>query len=50
MVRDPWLDNLRARPGFTALLRKSDQLHREAATAFLAAGGDSLLGIHAEAY
>jgi len=50
MVRDPWLDNLRASPGFTALLRKSDQLHREAATAFLAAGGDSLLGIHAEAY
>ena len=50
MVRDPWLDNLRASPGFTALLRKSDQLHREAATAFLAAGGDALLGIRAEAY
>ncbi len=50
MVPDPWLDNLRASPGFTALLRKSGQLHREAATAFRAAGGDALLGIRAEAY
>src|SRR6266852_8721717 len=50
MVRDPWFDGLRARSEFTALLRKSHQLHREAASDFLAAGGDSLLGIRAEAY
>jgi serine/threonine-protein kinase len=48
MVRDPWLDAIRARPEFTALLRKAHQLHREALTSFLAAGGDSLLGVSAE--
>jgi serine/threonine protein kinase len=50
MVRDPWLDGLRARPDFTDLLRKSQQLHREASAVFLAAGGDSLLGMRAEGY
>jgi hypothetical protein len=50
MVRDPWLDPLRARSEFTNLLRKSNQLHRDASAAFLAAGGDSLLGIRAEGY
>jgi serine/threonine protein kinase/tetratricopeptide (TPR) repeat protein len=50
MVRDPWLDGLRARPDFTDLLRKSQQLNREASAVFLAAGGDSLLGIRAEGY
>jgi serine/threonine protein kinase len=49
MVRDPWLDPLRARAEFTALLRKSQESHREALAAFLHAGGDSLLGIRAEA-
>src|SRR5713226_1809252 len=49
MVRDPWFDALRTRAEFTALLRKSHQLRREAAYAFLAAGGDALLGIRAEA-
>jgi hypothetical protein len=48
MVRDPWLDAIRARPEFTALLRKAHQLHREALASFLAAGGDSLLGVSAE--
>jgi len=50
MVRDPWFDSLRASSQFTALLRKSHQLHREAASAFLAARGDSLLGLPAESY
>jgi hypothetical protein len=50
MVRDPWLDGLRAHTEFTGLLRRSHQRHREAASAFLAAGGDSLLGIHSDAY
>jgi hypothetical protein len=50
MVRDPWFDALRANSIFTALLRKCHQLHREAASAFLAARGDSLLGLPAESY
>ena len=50
LVRDPWLDSLRARPEFTALLQQAQQLHREAAAAFLASGGDALLGLRAEAY
>jgi len=50
MLRDPWLDSLRTRTEFTALLNKAHQLHREALTAFLAGGGASLLGIHSEGY
>jgi serine/threonine protein kinase len=50
MLRDPWLDSLRTRAEFTALLNKAQQLHREALTAFLAGGGASLLGIHSEGY
>ncbi|HMD10672.1 MAG TPA: protein kinase [Candidatus Acidoferrum sp.] len=50
MVRDPWLDPLRSRPEFTAIMRKCQQLHREAAAAFLTLGGDALLGLPAENY
>jgi serine/threonine protein kinase/Flp pilus assembly protein TadD len=50
MQRDWWLDSLRTRTEFTALLSKAQQLHREALTAFLAGGGASLLGIHSEGY
>jgi serine/threonine protein kinase/tetratricopeptide (TPR) repeat protein len=50
MVRDPWLDALRARPEFTGLLRKAHQLQREASAAFLAGGGPALLGIRSEGY
>jgi len=50
MLRDPWLDSLRTRTEFTALLSKAHQLHREALTAFVAGGGASLLGIHSEGY
>ena len=50
MLHDPWLDSLRTRTEFTALLSKAHQLHREALTAFLAGGGASLLGIHSEGY
>jgi serine/threonine protein kinase len=50
MLRDPWLDSLRTRSEFTALLSKAHQLHREALTAFLSGGGPSLLGIHSEGY
>jgi serine/threonine protein kinase/tetratricopeptide (TPR) repeat protein len=50
MIRDPWLDALRGRTEFTDLLRKAQELHREAMRAFLAAGGESLLGMQAESY
>jgi tetratricopeptide (TPR) repeat protein len=50
MVRDPWLDALRARTEFTALLRKAHRLHGEATIAFLEAGGGALLGLPAESY
>jgi non-specific serine/threonine protein kinase len=50
MVRDPWLDALRARPEFTDLLRKAHQLQREASAAFLTGGGPALLGIRSEGY
>ncbi len=50
MLRDPWLDSLRARTEFTGLMSKAHQMHREASTAFLAGGGASLLGIHSEGY
>jgi tetratricopeptide (TPR) repeat protein len=50
MVRDPWLDSIRARSEFTALMRRAHELHREAAAAFVAAGGESLLGIRSDAY
>ena len=48
LVRDPWLDPLRSKTEFTALLRKAHQLHREAAACFIAGGGDTLLGIGAK--
>jgi hypothetical protein len=50
MLRDPWLDSLRARPEFTILVSKAHQLQREASVAFIAGGGASLLGIHSEGY
>ena len=50
MVRDPWLDALRARLEFTELLRKARQLQLEASAAFLAGNGPGLLGLRSEGY
>jgi TolB-like protein/predicted Ser/Thr protein kinase len=47
MVRDPWLDPIRTRSEFAALLRQANDLQHQAATAFLASGGDTLLGVSA---
>jgi TolB-like protein len=43
MLRDPWLDSLRARTEFTSLMSKVHQLQLEASAAFVAGGGPSLL-------
>ena len=50
MLRDPWLDSLRARTEFTSLMSKVHQLQREASATFVAGGGPSLLGINSEGY
>lgn len=43
-TRHPWLEPLRARPEFVAILRKVERRHREARAAFIEAGGEALLG------
>ena len=40
MVRDPWLDSLRAQSEFSSLMRKAQELHRGAVQSFLSAGRD----------
>ena len=50
MVRDPWLDSIRARAEFTALLHQARERQREAAAAFLSAGGDTLLGLRSDVF
>lgn len=50
LVRDPWLDNIRTRPEFAALLAHANNLQREAVAAFVTGGGDTLLGLRADAY
>jgi len=50
MVRDPWLDGLRGRPEFTALLREAHGSHRAALAAFVTGRGDTLLGLGGESW
>jgi TolB-like protein len=50
MLRDPWLDSLRGLKEFTGLLRRAQELHREATQAFLSLVGDAVLGRHVEGY
>jgi tetratricopeptide (TPR) repeat protein len=44
MLRDPWLDPLRGSTEFIDLLRKAQELHREATQAFYDLGGEAVLG------
>ncbi|HEX6106166.1 MAG TPA: protein kinase [Gemmatimonadales bacterium] len=45
LVRDPWLDPIRADPAFNRALRKAEERHAAALAAFTAAGGERLLGV-----
>jgi hypothetical protein len=45
LSRDPWLEPLRACPGYDALKHKAERLQIDIHTAFMAAGGEELIGI-----
>jgi non-specific serine/threonine protein kinase len=45
LARDPWLDPVRAVSAFAHTLREVEARHREARSAFVAAGGDKVLGL-----
>ena len=45
LEHDPWLDSLRARPGFAAIVRRAEARHRDAIVTFLTAEGDRVLGL-----
>jgi hypothetical protein len=45
MARDPWLDPLRGNPDFLIVRLEAERRYRDAAQAFLAAGGDQILGV-----
>jgi DNA-binding winged helix-turn-helix (wHTH) protein/tetratricopeptide (TPR) repeat protein len=47
MEHDPWLDPLRKSPEFAKLLGQAEARHREAAAAFVRAGGSVVLGLAA---
>ena len=44
ITRDPWLDPLRGSSEFNAVVRLAESGYRDAAAAFVAAGGEKLLG------
>ncbi len=46
MVRDPWLDPLRALPEFNEILTLAEERHRAAIVSFLTSGGDRVLGVN----
>jgi serine/threonine protein kinase len=44
-TRDPWLDSLRGRSEFAAIVRRVEARHRQAVISFLSAEGDRVLGV-----
>ena len=49
-VRDPWLDRLRGKLAFPAIMQRASHLHQEALRIFRSNVKDSLLGLAAENY
>jgi serine/threonine protein kinase/tetratricopeptide (TPR) repeat protein len=45
MARDPWLDSVRNRPEFAAIMRRAEARHRDAVVTFMSAEGDRVLGL-----
>ena len=45
MARDPWLDSLRNRAEFAAIMRRAEARHRDAVVTFMSAEGDRVLGL-----
>ena len=45
LTRDPWLDPLRAEPGFDAIVQAATAHHRAARETFVQAEGDRVLGL-----
>ena len=48
LARDPWIDSVRHRADFRALLEEAEARHRRARDTFLSVRGDELLGIVAD--
>jgi eukaryotic-like serine/threonine-protein kinase len=44
-MRDPWLDPLRTEPAFQELMALTERQYREGVEAFVAAGGERILGL-----
>ena len=44
LLRDPWLESVRAAPGFVELRTKAEQRRRDVHAAFIAAGGPEIVG------
>jgi hypothetical protein len=44
-ARDAWLDSLRGRAEFAAIVRRAEARHRQALISFLTSEGDRILGI-----
>ncbi len=47
LATDPWLDPVRGHAEFASILQRANTRHRNAAAAFLQAGGDAVLGMMA---
>jgi tetratricopeptide (TPR) repeat protein len=48
LMKHAWLDGLRRRPDFLAILQQASDRHKEARAAFIQTGGEALLGAWAE--
>jgi hypothetical protein len=49
-VRDPWLDHLRGKPAFSAIMQKASHLHQQAVRTLHSSAAGTLLGLAEEPY